>query len=311
MASTARTKDEEREFFDSPDVLRRKIEKLAKLVQTSQHFVAFTGAGISTSAGIADYRSGADTVLATGAGKWSKSASEKKGTYKNPKSEPKRVDVLNAIPSPTHMALVSLNAHGFLKHLSSQNVDGLHLLSGFDPKCLSELHGNTKMEICQQCHTRYLRDYRVRNYSNRVHNHVTLRKCAKCRGKCSDSIINFGEDLSDAAWDPAEAHSEKADLCLALGSSLTVTPAADLVETVGENKRGNLVIVNLQKTPHDDLCSVRIFAKCDDAMRMLMDALKLAIPEWKLQRCVFVRIEADKAKTHSILIGGVDADGTP
>ena len=75
MAYTAhKTEEEKKEYFDSQEELNEKVEKLAQMVIDSQHFVAFTGAGISTSAGIADYRSGANTVLETGPGIWTKKA---------------------------------------------------------------------------------------------------------------------------------------------------------------------------------------------------------------------------------------------
>ena len=71
MAHTAHKTDEEKkEFFDAEDVLDEKIGKLAQLILKSKHFVAFTGAGISTACGIPDFRSGVNTVLQTGPGAW-------------------------------------------------------------------------------------------------------------------------------------------------------------------------------------------------------------------------------------------------
>lgn len=73
------------------------------MVKVSRHFVAFTGAGISTSTGIPDFRSGINTVLKTGPGAWEKMAQKVGSSNKNIK-----VGMLKAIPSPTHMALVKL-----------------------------------------------------------------------------------------------------------------------------------------------------------------------------------------------------------
>ena len=79
MASTAlKTEEEKKEYFDEPDILEMKIDMLAEMVLTSSHFVAFTGAGISTSSGIPDYRSGYNTVLATGPGAWESAANKQK-----------------------------------------------------------------------------------------------------------------------------------------------------------------------------------------------------------------------------------------
>lgn len=75
MADTAiKTEEEKKEYFDEPDVLEEKIETLALWIKSSDHFIAFTGAGISTSTGIPDFRSGINTVLETGPGAWEKAA---------------------------------------------------------------------------------------------------------------------------------------------------------------------------------------------------------------------------------------------
>ena len=70
MDTAIKSEEEKKEYFDSPEVLDQKCEMLAKMIRKSKNFVAFTGAGISTASGIPDYRSGADTVLQTGAGCW-------------------------------------------------------------------------------------------------------------------------------------------------------------------------------------------------------------------------------------------------
>ena len=81
------------------------------------------------------------------------------------------------------------------------------------------------------------------------------RKCV-CGGDLHDSIILFGENLHKKALEDGFKNAEKADLCLVLGSSLTVTPAADMPRKVAERKK-KLVVCNLQKTPLDESCSLR------------------------------------------------------
>ena len=77
MADTAiESEEEKKEYFDEPDVLDQKVSLLAQMVLSSNHFVAFTGAGISTSSGIPDYRSGYNTVLETGPGCWETAANK-------------------------------------------------------------------------------------------------------------------------------------------------------------------------------------------------------------------------------------------
>ena len=81
-------------------MLGEKISTIAKLILDSKYFIAFTGAGISTSSGIPDFRSGVNTVLPTGPGAWEKKAQKVKGKG--------GVDMNVAVPSFTHMCLVTL-----------------------------------------------------------------------------------------------------------------------------------------------------------------------------------------------------------
>ena len=79
MANTAhKTEVEKREYFDSPEVLEKKVDELVELIRNSKRMVAFTGAGLSTAAGIPDYRSGANTIVETGPGCWEKAANIEK-----------------------------------------------------------------------------------------------------------------------------------------------------------------------------------------------------------------------------------------
>eukprot|EP00455_Lapot_gusevi_P044034 TRINITY_DN5446_c0_g1_i4.p1 TRINITY_DN5446_c0_g1~~TRINITY_DN5446_c0_g1_i4.p1 ORF type:complete len:308 (-),score=57.19 TRINITY_DN5446_c0_g1_i4:107-1003(-) len=143
------------------------------------------------------------------------------------------------------------------------------------------------------------------------HDHITGRLCMKpgCQGPLEDTIINFGESLPEDALNKGYAHSYKADICLAMGSSLRVTPAAELPELVATRGK-KLVVVNLQGTPLDDVAELRINAKCDDVMRGLMQRLELPIPEFRLRRRaqVSANIKQDKL---NINLDSVDVDGTP
>ncbi|CAD7961050.1 unnamed protein product [Amoebophrya sp. A120] len=302
MAATARSKEEVKEFFDDPAVLEQKIKEVAVKMRKAKFAIAFTGAGISTAAGIPDFRSGMNTVLPTGPGKWEKDANAKKPLSKQERRSGKtdRIqDVQKAFPTFTHMALKAMLDQGVLKHLVSQNTDGLHLRSGVDKAKFSELHGNRNLEICKKCKRKYLRDFRTRT-SQKVHSHETGRFCdnSECNGQLLDSIINFGENLPMEELESAENAAVKADFCLALGSSLTVTPAADIPKTVGEKQFGDLFIANLQKTPLDKIASSRLQGYCDEVMRLLCKEMGVVVPKWKLVRglrIVKVRWNKDNA----------------
>jgi NAD-dependent SIR2 family protein deacetylase len=305
MASTAlKTEEEKQEFFDSPEDLDIKIEMLANWVNSSSHFIVFTGAGISTSAGIPDFRSGYNTVLPTGPGAWEKLAQDK------PVVRRKVVEFKSAVPTSTHMSFVELMHQGKLKYVVSQNVDGLHRKSGIPPTCLAELHGNVYVERCLTCQKDYLRDYETRTNSE-VYRHETGNTCdnSSCGGDLADNIINFGENLDAKVIRAGFTQGRTADLCLSMGSSLRVNPAAQIpLETAQQG--GKLVIVNIQRTPLDDSAALVINAFCDVVMEKLMAKLGYEIPGFKLIRHLKVT-KLEEEGVSKLLFEGVDLDGSP
>ncbi|CAF0751973.1 unnamed protein product [Rotaria sordida] len=284
-----------KEHVDAPEILDKKLDQLADWIRNAKHFIVFTGAGISTSTGIPDFRSSMNTILPTGPGVWE--LRDHPGAKRAPNA--RTTSSTKAIPSVTHMALVELARRNLLHFVVSQNTDGLHLRSGLSSTLLAELHGNSNLETCKKCRTKYLRDYRTRT-ANKVHEHATTRKCTKCSSTLYDSIINFGENLPEYELETSFDHAERADVCLVLGSSLRVTPAANIPERVGE-RGGKLIIGNLQLTPLANLAKLNVHALCDDLMRGLMAKLDIPIPEWELHRRIRITI-----KDQTLSIMGLD-----
>ncbi|TVY42686.1 NAD-dependent protein deacetylase [Lachnellula occidentalis] len=297
------------ERIEAPDAIDRKAQTLANQIKKSKHFIAFTGAGISTSAGIPDFR-GPD-------GAWTLRAQGRQRTGK-------AVSTLQAIPTPTHMALVELQNQGFLKYLVSQNCDGLHRKSGILPSftvtailSLAKIVGKStfvvsvgffKDTVRLRSHQR---DFRaVATYEKTVHDHRTGRKCALCGGVLLDSIVNFGDFLPEAPLQNAEDNAKQSDLCLVLGSSITIPPACTIPEIVGKKKSAKLAICNLQETPLDGLSSMRIYAKSDDLMMRVMEKLNLSIPTFILRRRLVIDVEM-KSDKPQLTVYGVDVDLTP
>jgi len=265
---------------------------MATWIKESKHFCASTGAGISTSAGIPDFR-GPDGV-------WTLAAQGKR------RSAP-TIDCIQAMPTPSHMALVQLQNVGLLKYLISQNCDGLHRKSGILPEKISELHGNTNLEICSKCGHQYLRDFDAcAPYGAK--GHQTNRYCdiPTCKGMLEDSCINFGENLPKVPLKRAWDNAAKCDLMLVLGSSLTVSPACSIPASVGKNGK-NFVICNLQKTKYDKKATLRVHAKCDKFMELVMHYLGMPIPPFILKRTLKVEFKKEK-KIRKLSLYGIDAD---
>uniref|UniRef100_A0A8D2KVK7 NAD-dependent protein deacylase sirtuin-6 n=2 Tax=Varanus komodoensis TaxID=61221 RepID=A0A8D2KVK7_VARKO len=244
-----------------------KVRQLVGLIRNASNVVFHTGAGISTASGIPDFR-GPNGV-------WTM---EERGL--SPKFD---TTFENARPSKTHMALLELQRAGILKFLVSQNVDGLHVRSGFPRNKLAELHGNMFMEECMKCGRQYVRDTVVGTMglkpTGRLCDASKHRGLRACRGKLMDTILDWEDSLPDRDLSLASEASRRADLSITLGTSLQIKPSGDL-PLLTKKKGGKLVIVNLQQTKHDKHADLRIHGYVDEVMAKLMKQLGLEIPEW-------------------------------
>lgn len=230
------------EVFDSEEVICAKVEQLAEWIKAAKHVVVHTGAGISTSAGIPDFRGPS--------GVWTL---ENKGEKPNV-----NISFDDAKPTLTHMALVSLHQSGFVHYVVTQNVDGLHLKSGFPRPCLSELHGNMFVEQCAQCERQFVRGNSVPSVGQKsLEKPCPGRKPGgrSCRGKLQDTILDWEAELPYRDLEHAQRHSREADLSLCLGSTMQIIPSGNLPLGAKKNK-GRFVICNLQPTKHVSLSVV-------------------------------------------------------
>ncbi|XP_058112484.1 NAD-dependent protein deacetylase SRT1-like isoform X4 [Magnolia sinica] len=254
------------EIFDPPQILEKKIEELAMMIKKSRHLVAFTGAGISTSCGIPDFRGPKGVWTLQREGKGVPEAS---------------LPFDRAMPSSTHMALVALEKAGILKFVISQNVDGLHLRSGIPREKLAELHGNSFRELCPSCGVEYIRDFEIETIGMKE----TSRRCSNetCGAKLNDTVLDWEDALPPKEMNPAEKHCKMADVVLCLGTSLQITPACNL-PLKSLSGGGKIVIVNLQPTPKDKKASLVIHGQVDKVIAGAMHSLNLQIPP-------FVRID--------------------
>eukprot|EP00741_Cyanophora_paradoxa_P025107 tig00000342_g24235.t1 len=269
MPRLSGTDEELVEWEDDAPTLEAKVDRLAAMIKAARHFVAFTGAGISTSAGIPDFRGPQ--------GVW---------TLRDRGIKVNRALPAKLWPTKAHMALVALQNAGIMKYLVSQNTDGLHRFSGIAPDRLSELHGNGRIEACERCGAEYLREFRVRNAAS-VHEHRTGRACDNpaCRGPLRDTIINFGEGLPEGALRRAEARCRQSDLVLVVGSSMRVTPACDLPRLAKQ-----FVVVNLQATPADGAAALVVHGRSDRVLELLAARLALDVPAFVMRKRVHLRL---------------------
>ena len=288
------------ERFDTAQVVQEQARALASLLRASSYAVAFTGAGVSVSAGISDYRgtAGVDTLVLHGNAEAGEAppAAEAAAVGADDDEFADAVaasaSYLRLRPTACHRALAALSCAGLLRFVVTQNCDDLHARAGTPRAQLAELHGNVFVEYCDSCGAEYRRPYCVDLFSTDCteepwflrcpscrHGHYTGRRCdrAGCGGKLRDTIINFGDDLHDAVLGglpAAERECARADVIIALGCSMTVKPACDLPRL--RARGASLVLVNLQRTPADKDAQLRVFFPCDDFFQMVMNELQLA-----------------------------------
>ena len=226
-----------------------KIEMIQKMIDDSENIEAFTGAGISTESGLKDFRS-------------------KDGLYsmKNKYNLPpeyllssdcfynntdifyeyykENLNVEGIKHNVAHNYLKQLEDKGKLKAVITQNIDGLHT-----NKEVYEIHGTISKNKCTKCNKEYDKDT--------VFKSQDIPKCS-CGGLIKPKVVLYGEMLPEEEFNKSINAIENADMLMILGSSLTVYPAAGLVNYF---KGKYLVIINLDETPYDDKANLVIHDK--------------------------------------------------
>lgn len=269
-----RTVEEE----ESLEVINHKTDILVDMIENSSYTVIYTGAGISTSALIPDYRgpNGLWTQL------------KKTGTF----SITKNNDLSTAKPTYTHMAIKELCRHKLIGHVVSQNCDGLHIRSGIAQTNLSEIHGNMFIEVCASCNKQYYRQADTTEKTSRFR-HKTGRKCHSCKepnNNLLDTIVLYGErsrSTQPMNWARASRSARRANLIICIGSSLkTLRHYENLWPKKCDMKDGietKLVIINLQYTSKDKGAVLKINGKSDLVMKLIMQKLNIEVPDYDFQ----------------------------
>jgi NAD-dependent deacetylase len=220
------------------------IDALAADIATADHVVALTGAGVSTASGLPSFR-GEDGI-------WGNEFDPADFQYGRFQSDPgefwrDRIDLHDRMygddiePNAAHDALADLQTRGTLDGLITQNVDGLHEAAGSE--AVLELHGNAQRAVCDACGRRL----EAGPVYERARDGELPPRCADCDGPLKPDVVLFGQPMPDGPLQQAQHHARDADVFLAVGSSLTVEPAASLPR-VAASRGATVGIVNLDET---------------------------------------------------------------
>jgi len=234
--------------------LKDKIIILQEMITASRKMVVFTGAGISTESGIPDFRSPG--------GIWDQyqpinfqdfMASEEMRRESWRRKFASDAVIQKATPNPGHLAISKFHQAGKLSSVITQNIDGLHEMSGIPGDRIIELHGNTTYAACLACRKRFELDA-VAKIFNRDE---TLPECDACGGIVKTATISFGQAMPVAEMERAGQETLDCDLFIAIGSSLVVYPAAGFPEIAKQNG-APLIILNREPTALDSIADLVI-----------------------------------------------------
>jgi NAD-dependent deacetylase len=247
------------------------VEMARAIIGAAQRVTVLTGAGISTSSGIPDFR-GPNGV-------WTKNpAAEKMATLSHYLAEPEvrkfawqnRVNspAWDARPNAGHLALVDLERSGRLHALITQNIDELHQRAGNDPSRVIEVHGTMFTSVCWGCGDKMP----MAAVLERVRAGEEDPACLLCSGVLKSDTISFGQSLVPAVIDRAMAASEACDVFLAIGSTLSVFPAANTVPRA-KAAGAKIVIVNGAPTEMDRYADVMVMGDIGEVLPRIVGVL--------------------------------------
>lgn len=220
--------------------MKKEIEILQEWIKESNNIVFFGGAGVSTESGIPDFRSvdglynqkydyPPETILSH-----SFFMSNTKEFYEFYHD---KMLVSNAKPNITHKKLAELEKQGKLKAIVTQNIDGLHQMAG--SKEVLELHGSVYRNYCMSCQKSFDFEY--------IKKSEGIPKCS-CGGIIKPDVILYEEGLDQTIIKKALNYIEEADILIVGGTSLSVYPAAGIIQYYRGKK---LVLINRDATPYD------------------------------------------------------------
>ncbi len=241
--------------------------ELSGLLSPARAAIAFTGAGISTESGLSDFRSPG--------GIWAKHRPVMYDEFLASRDARVRYwemrsllypEIAGAKPNAGHRAIARLEQLGIITAVVTQNIDGLHQDAG--SRDVIELHGTARIVACVGCG----RECSPEQVISRIDDGDEAPDCEDCGAPLKSKTVSFGQAMPEAEMARAGELARRADVCLAIGSSLVVEPAAS-VPRLAQSSGATLVIINNTPTPLDDLADLVIREPIGDVLTAVMARL--------------------------------------
>jgi len=217
-----------------------KIDIFRRWIQESSRIVAFTGAGVSTESGIPDFRS-VDGLYSQKFDYPPETIISHSFYQRNPeyffRFYREKMLPLGFEPNITHNTFAKWEREGKLSAVVTQNIDGLHQKAG--SKTVHELHGSVLRNYCTRCRKFYPAEF--------IKNAPGIPRC-ECGGIVKPDVVLYEESLDQNTIEKSVMAIRQADMLIVAGTSLTVYPAAGLVNYYQGNR---LVLINRDETPYD------------------------------------------------------------
>ena len=252
------------EDFDS------RLRRAASLLKEARNIAVFTGAGISTDSGIADFRSPG--------GVWDRyrivtfqeflSSAEARREYWAMKRELFK-EISGAKPNRAHTAIAELYKAGNLKCVITQNIDGLHQAGGCPPEAVIELHGTNLKARCLECG----RTWPYEEIQERLEAGDLEPRCTDCKGLIKPATVSFGQSMPEEELKRAFECTIKCDLMFMIGSSLQVEPAASIPHAA-HRAGAKLIFINHTPTPWDHIAEVLFNENASEVMGELVQTYR-------------------------------------
>jgi NAD-dependent deacetylase len=252
--------------------MEQSVAKGVELIRESENILVFTGAGLSTESGIPDFRSpgGIWDRYDPSDFYFQKIVSDEKAREKYWEMSSEFYEMMkDAVPNRAHLAITELEGTGKLLVIVTQNVDRLHHKAGNSPDKIIEIHGTTFSVSCLSCGKAYDRD----EIEVRLRSGVKAPYCDDCSGILKPDTISFGQAMPEDKMALSLKHARECDLCIVLGSSLVVYPAASVpIQAVETGAK--LMIINRDETPLDPHAALTIHDSVAKTLGQIMEKLR-------------------------------------